>query len=68
MFSDGYSDQFGMVNGKRKKYMIKQFREFLLKIHNEELQQQKQMLDDNLVAWRGKLKQLDDVLVMGVRF
>jgi hypothetical protein len=48
--------------------MIKQFREFLLKIHNEELQQQKQMLDDNLVAWRGKLKQLDDVLVMGVRF
>ncbi|MCQ2976193.1 MAG: PAS domain S-box protein [Bacteroidales bacterium] len=68
MFSDGYSDQFGMVNGRRKKYMIKRFRDYLLEIHNENLETQKQMLDDNLKNWRGNIKQLDDVLVIGVRY
>ncbi|MDD6001853.1 MAG: YfiR/HmsC family protein [Bacteroidales bacterium] len=68
MFSDGYPDQFGMVNGRKKKYMIKRFRDYLLQIHNEPLATQKQMLDDNLTQWRGNIKQLDDVSVIGVRF
>lgn len=68
MFSDGYPDQFGMVNGRKKKYMIKRFRDYLLQIHNEPLDVQKQMLDDNLTQWRGNIKQLDDVSVIGVRF
>ena len=68
MFSDGYSDQFGIVDGKRRKYMIRNFRDFLLKIHNLELKEQKQRLDDNIENWRGNLKQLDDILVVGVRF
>jgi len=68
MFSDGYPDQFGMVNGRRKKYLIKRFRDFLMEIHELDMDTQKQRLDDNLTEWRGELKQLDDVLVFGARF
>jgi serine phosphatase RsbU (regulator of sigma subunit) len=68
MFSDGYPDQFGMDKGRKKKYMIKRFRDFLMKIHHEDLPVQARLLEDNLDAWRGELKQLDDILVMGVRF
>ncbi len=68
MFSDGYADQFGMVNGRKKKYLIKRFRDFLMEIHELDMDTQKQRLDDNLREWRGELKQLDDVLVFGARF
>ena len=68
LFSDGYADQFGMSGGKRRKYMIKNFRNFLMQIHSLDLPVQKQRLEENLDNWRGNLKQLDDVLVMGVRF
>ncbi|MBQ3656351.1 MAG: DUF4154 domain-containing protein [Bacteroidales bacterium] len=68
LFSDGYADQFGISGGKRRKYMIKNFREFLMQIHTFDLPVQKQKLDENLEQWRGNLKQLDDVLVVGVRF
>lgn len=68
MFSDGYADQFGMVNGRKKKYLIKRFKDFMLEIHMLDMDTQKQRLDDNLTQWRGSLKQLDDVLVLGVKF
>ena len=68
LFSDGYADQFGISGGKRRKYMIKNFRDFLMQIHTLDLPVQKQKLEENLEQWRGNLKQLDDVLVMGVRF
>jgi serine phosphatase RsbU (regulator of sigma subunit) len=68
MFSDGYADQFGMVDGKKKKYLIKRFKDFLLEIHTLGMEQQEQRLEENLSQWRGDLKQLDDILVLGVRF
>ncbi len=67
MFTDGYADQFGMVDGRKKKYLIKRFREFLMEIHALGMKEQEQRLDDNLAKWRGDLKQLDDVLVLGAR-
>ena len=68
MFTDGYADQFGMVDGRKKKYLIKRFKDFLLQIHTLSMAEQQQRLDDNLTQWRGDLKQLDDVLVFGTRF
>lgn len=68
MFSDGYADQFGMVDGRKKKYLIRRFKEFLLDIHALGMEEQKQRLDENLAKWRGDIKQLDDVLVLGTRF
>lgn len=68
MFTDGYADQFGMVDGRKKKYLVKRFKDFLLQIYTLDMAAQQQRLDDNLAQWRGELKQLDDVLVFGTRF
>lgn len=65
VFSDGYADQFG--GDKGKKFMSRQFKELLLRMHNEQMNMRKDMLDDTLSTWRGTLEQVDDVLVIGVR-
>ncbi len=64
-FSDGYQDQFGGADGR--KFMLKRFRELLLKIHKDPMTDQKKLLDDILEEWRGKEEQVDDILVIGVK-
>ncbi len=64
-FSDGYADQFGGPVGKKFKY--KQLEELFLKICNEPVQQQKQLLEQRFEKWRGELEQVDDVCIIGVR-
>lgn len=65
LFSDGYADQLG---GKRgSKFYIKYFKELLAKIQNEDMKNQKELLSKNFIEWKGKNKQLDDVLVIGVK-
>jgi serine phosphatase RsbU (regulator of sigma subunit) len=66
LFSDGYSDQFGGEEGR--KFMIKNFKELLLKIHTLPFDEQKTILDTTIEGWKGDHeKQLDDILVMGMR-
>jgi len=66
MFSDGYADQLG---GKRgRKFMKGRFKELLLEIHKEPMKKQKEVLGKTLKKWRGDIFQVDDVLVMGIRF
>ncbi|TND06484.1 MAG: protein serine/threonine phosphatase [Bacteroidetes bacterium] len=65
LFSDGYPDQFG--GERKKKLMTKGFRELLLEIHQEPLEQQKKFLLDFIISWRGEIEQLDDILVIGIR-
>jgi serine phosphatase RsbU (regulator of sigma subunit) len=64
-FSDGYPDQFGGHDGR--KFMLKRFRELLLKIHSHPIEEQGRMLDEILEEWRGREEQVDDILVMGVK-
>ncbi|RLD52001.1 MAG: hypothetical protein DRI94_04425 [Bacteroidetes bacterium] len=65
LFSDGYEDQF---NGKTgKKFKLKQFRELLLSVHKKTGQEQKQILEDTFLEWKGNYEQIDDVLVMGLK-
>ncbi len=65
-FSDGYQDQFGGPDGR--KLMIKNMKEFLLKIHQNPMAEQRQLLDNNLNDWIGEEhEQIDDVLVIGVK-
>ena len=64
-FSDGYPDQFGGHDGR--KFMVKKFRELLLEIHKNPIEEQEQILEDRLEQWRGKEEQVDDIIVIGVK-
>jgi ligand-binding sensor domain-containing protein/serine phosphatase RsbU (regulator of sigma subunit) len=66
MFSDGYADQFGGDNGK--KFMVKRFNQLLLSIQDLPMEEQGRILDQAIESWRGSYQQVDDILVMGIRF
>lgn len=66
IFSDGYADQFG--GERRKKFMVRRFQSLLVKIHHQPMGDQKKILDNTFEEWKGDHDQVDDVLVMGVRF
>ena len=65
VFSDGYADQFGGVNGK--KFMYKQFRETLLSIQALKMEEQGFALEKKIEDWKGSYEQVDDILVIGVK-
>lgn len=66
LFSDGFPDQFGGPAGK--KFMYKPFKELLLEIHERPMEEQEKILKMVFDEWKGTLDQIDDVLVMGLRF
>ncbi|MBI5217898.1 MAG: tetratricopeptide repeat protein [Bacteroidia bacterium] len=66
MSSDGFSDQFGGEDGK--KYMTKNFKKFLHLIHQKLMDEQRILVEKESIDWRGKNEQIDDQLVMGIRF
>ncbi len=65
LFSDGYPDQFGGPRGK--KFMIKRFRQVIREISDLPLDAQREVLYQTFVDWKGNYRQLDDILVMGVK-
>jgi len=65
IYTDGYPDQFGGPKGKKFKY--RQLEELLLRHATESLDEQRQILKATLEAWQGRLEQVDDVCVMGLR-
>lgn len=66
IFSDGYADQFGGPRGK--KFMVGNFRKLLTEICTLDPSEQKHKLETTLVNWQGEQEQVDDVLVIGVKF
>jgi serine phosphatase RsbU (regulator of sigma subunit) len=65
VFSDGYIDQFGGEKGK--KYKSRAFRELLLSIQDNSMEEQKAIIDNAFETWKGNLEQIDDVCVIGVK-
>lgn len=65
IFSDGYADQFGGEKGKKLKTV--NFKKLLLSIQQENMEKQKELIDEAFEKWKGDLEQLDDVCVIGVR-
>jgi len=65
MFSDGFVDQFGGPRGK--KFRAAQFRKLLLRLADETMLRQGEILDKTLTDWQGEFEQVDDVLVIGIR-
>jgi len=65
LFSDGYLDQFGGENGV--KFKQKAFKELLLKISEQPMNEQKEEIEERMKNWQGEYSQLDDMMVMGIR-
>jgi serine phosphatase RsbU (regulator of sigma subunit) len=65
-FSDGYADQFGGKEGK--KFMSQQFEKLIKNIHNLPMTAQYDKLEENYQQWKGDRKQIDDILVVGIKF
>jgi serine phosphatase RsbU (regulator of sigma subunit) len=64
--SDGYVDQFGGKKGR--KFMTRNFKKLLTSIHSKSMKEQGEIIDKTFEEWRGNLEQVDDVLIMGIRF
>lgn len=65
IYTDGYADQFGGPKGKKFKYQ--QLEENIFDSRNSEPNEQLEFLHSKFMQWKGKLEQVDDVCVVGVR-
>ncbi len=65
MFSDGFQDQFG--GESNQKYMTLRFMDFLNKIQQKPFSEHKNLLDIEFNEWKGSNKQIDDILVIGIK-
>jgi phosphoserine phosphatase RsbU/P len=65
LFSDGFQDQFGGIDGK--KFMKKRFKELLSEIYAKSMEDQHNILDNTISTWIKDTRQIDDILVMGIR-
>ena len=63
-FSDGFADQF---NDKGKKYMKKRFKNLLINIAENNLQEQKIILENEFIKWKSTNKQIDDIVITGIK-
>ena len=64
LFSDGYADQFGGKHGR--KYTPKNFRNLLLDVCNKKMIEQQKMIEQTHIDWKANIKQLDDIIVIGI--
>ncbi|MBK7182360.1 MAG: tetratricopeptide repeat protein [Bacteroidetes bacterium] len=65
-FTDGFADQFGGEKGKKFKY--KNLQQLLLSNASKPMAEQKQILEKTLRDWQGNMEQVDDILIVGIRF
>jgi serine phosphatase RsbU (regulator of sigma subunit) len=66
LYTDGYADQFGGPD--KKKFMRKNLKKLLISIQHKSLLEQHKIIKQKFEEWKGKLDQIDDVLVMGIKF
>ncbi len=65
LYTDGYADQFGGPKGKKFKY--KQLNNILLSVAQKSMKDQSGILEQTFTDWKGKLEQVDDVCIIGVK-
>ncbi|MCU0446344.1 MAG: SpoIIE family protein phosphatase [Microscillaceae bacterium] len=65
IYSDGFQDQFG--GPEKRKFMVPRFRRLLFDMHQKPMGEQKNIIEDTLLAWMGEARQMDDILIIGVK-
>jgi len=65
LFTDGYIDQFNEYTGE--KLMTKNFKKYLLKSQHLPMTGQGKYLEEKFADWKGKIDQVDDILVLGLK-
>lgn len=66
LYSDGIVDQFG--GPKNKKFMTKRFVQLISSCSNLPMADQKEIIDNAILNWKSGHEQIDDILVMGIKF
>jgi ligand-binding sensor domain-containing protein/serine phosphatase RsbU (regulator of sigma subunit) len=66
LFTDGFADQKG--GSSNKKYYYQPFKELFQRIHGLDMAEQKKQLEQEIASWQGNNEQIDDILIMGIRF
>ena len=66
IFSDGIADQFGGSDGK--KYGLRNLRADLTAIVDLPMDEQKKLFEQKFEAWKQGQNQIDDVMLLGVKF
>ena len=66
LFSDGFGDQFG--GPKNKRYSTKRMKKMFDEIHHLSILEQFQTVSMELESWKGSNEQIDDVLLIGIKF
>jgi len=66
VFSDGYADQFGGPD--RKKFKYRPFKELLVANSGKDMTEQGLLLDKAFERWMGDVEQIDDVIIIGLKF
>jgi len=65
LFTDGYIDQFGGENNK--KFLISNLKKLLINNHKQDMTTQKQLIEITINNWQSNHKQIDDMLIIGVK-
>ncbi|MFT5779671.1 MAG: serine phosphatase RsbU (regulator of sigma subunit) [Crocinitomicaceae bacterium] len=65
LFSDGFVDQFGGVDGK--KFKSAHLKEEILSMSNQDMSDQSSILAELFTDWKGELDQVDDVCIVGFK-
>lgn len=66
LITDGFPDQFG--GPMDKKYKYRPFYEFLISISQLPTEEQKELVKNEFFNWQHDNEQIDDVMVLGIRF
>jgi serine phosphatase RsbU (regulator of sigma subunit) len=65
MTTDGYADQFG--SAEVKKYKSYNVKKLLTTIWDLPVNEQKVILEKEILNWKGNLEQVDDILIIGTK-
>lgn len=68
LFSDGLQDQFGGPGIKEKKYGPKRIRTIIEDNHSKNMDDMGEVFNSDFLNWKGDQEQIDDVLLLGIKF